>query len=457
MSLEKQLDKLPHASLKTIILSLYDIHDDIDDIIEQHLKAAKAIRDKNVENRIANFTKELDKLLNSGLYYDYRDSGYFASQLNDLREEINDTIREYNLMAALELTEYFIGLVGPAMEMADDSCGEISDVFMTAMDQWLDIAAEVRRSNPDYLDWATKVQEFHKNDDYGCLQYVIKNSAVLLSKEELLELAEQFTAEAESNPDRSDGLFGIRCVAEALGDINLYERSYTLGSSELNEVQMRRIVDFALTISDTQRAQYWLDRPDWDRSSTYHKNLVVELLKKQGNTVQLKNHFMQDFEQTPNEHTLKTYWEVATQPERETIQQQLEVMADNPEYRHSMVGMLQFVDAFERAAKYVIQHASKIDGGAFYTVKKWAELFAQKQKTLAAILCYRALLTSLLERGYAKAYHHGGDYFRVLLELDKTNPDYAGFDDAQGYIRQLQNKHWRKRSFWAEAGHPNKP
>ncbi|MBK8973885.1 MAG: hypothetical protein IPM37_21925 [Hahellaceae bacterium] len=62
-------------------------------------------------------------------------------------------------------------------------------------------------------------------------------------------------------------------------------------------------------------------------------------------------------------------------------------------------------------------------------------------------------LIAIIESVYGR---YDADYFHALLKLDKKKPDYQGLDDAQAFIRQLQQKHWRKHSFWTQADYPSK-
>lgn len=212
-----------------------------------------------------------------------------------------------------------------------------------------------------------------------------------------------------------------------------------------------------LRLQRRSRAQYWLDQPVWLDDQTNFKSLRNRLLKLQGNTTALKAHLSEDFYQNPNELTLESYWEVANKTEQKALYKQMPDLVETTRTPDSAIAMALLVQHYELAESLLVKHGHQLTERYYGTFLHWLEQLNEKTHPLACIVCYRCLLTNLLDRGYAKAYHHGAEYFHKLLKLDKSVTDYKGLDNAQSYIRNVQEKHWRKRSFWLEANYPNKP
>jgi hypothetical protein len=356
----------------------------------------------------------------------------------------------------------------------DDSGGNVGDVFHEAVDQWLETATEVRASQPDHINWVDKLRYYFDHNDYGCLDNIIAHSGKLLSEHELRQLARDFEQQARQalrgqsdaeyvyNRAASHACIGLGSVATALGNMKLYEQATLLTSPNPNPLQMARLVEFAFGIQDYTRAGYWLAQPGWEESRHQyrHRELNRRLLTAQGKTAELKQTLREDFQKAPCLDTLEAYWENTSAAERPSITSYVEKLATQwPMQGHccaEIIDLLLLVNSVTVASDYLVAHPACIDSLYYGRLTHWVEIFEQEQQTLAAIIGYRALLSDILDRGYTKAYRHGARYFHKLLKLDKLVSDYRGLANAQAFIQQLQQQHWRKRSFWAAADYPNK-
>ncbi len=399
----------------------------------------------------------------------YSDSYDFSCRLERLLEDIN-LLAEDSPDQALQLTEDLLEGHGALFERADDSDGSIGDVIRGAVDQWLSIAAKVREKSPNARHWLEAVLAFFDHNDYGCLDKVISHSRILLTDTELRQLAQRFEADAKNalkdassegyNHNAAHALIGLKSVGEALEDIELFERGTLIASPEPNPLQIESIVKFSLQVKALQRAEYWLRQPQWEQADGRYKEqknrLHNQLLDKQGNIEQLKHNLLQQFMEAPSEYRLSGYWDIADDSEKDVLAERVRSLTADLTNKTEAVNMLLFIDAVNEAGQYLIDHHAHVNGAFYGTLQAWIERFQQLNDPLPTIVCYRLLLCDLLDRGYSKAYRHGADYFRALLALDKQNPNYQRLGDAATFIRMLQKKHWRKRSFWAQAGYPNK-
>lgn len=464
MNIRSSANKLSKSALTSLVVNLYGIYGDIDEIIEHHLAAAE-YSDQPLADMLH---RQIEQLQREDEFIGYHSSYAFSCRLQSLLLDINTLLREQDTEQALRLTEAFLLLVDSIFKRCDDSDGDIGELFREAVDQWLDIAAELRATQADSIDWVEKVLCFFDNNDYGCFDNVIANSRNLLTEDELKQLAWRFENQARKALDEpsddqgynfevAHACIGICSVAEALDDMALYEKSVLITSPQPNTLQIAGIIQFALEIKKLERAEYWLKQPEWQQDKTRQKTLQNELLKLQGNVQQLKQNLLDDFINTPNDFTLSNYWKFADEQERQAIQSKVATLAKASNNVQEAISMLLMVGNMDQAAHTVITHASQLDELYYGTLLNWVELFENNQQALATIVCYRALLSDLLNRGYSKAYHHGAHYFHQLLELDRHIDDYQELMDAQAFIKLIQKNHWRKRSFWAEANYPNKP
>lgn len=466
MTIQTALQKLNKSDLVQLIKDIYGRNADIDQTIERYTTKTSA-----TENALFGVIKrQLEQITKDTAFVDYYHSGNYAARLQSLLTDINTLLREQEPEHALQATESFIWLHESVLERADDSNGEIGGVFYDAVEQWLDIATEVRNLNPQLYDWVDKVLAFYNDNDYGVLDNIIRHSGQLLSNDELTQLAWRFESEAKKaldtqrqsqdtnyNDEAAYATLGLRAIAEATGNVALFENSYLLTSPKPNTLQIEQIIKFTLATKNFDRAEYWLAQPEWQEDPSRFQTLRNSLFKAQGKTKQLKTHLAEDFYHQPNEISLQNYWEVANKTEQKTLVKKMPSIVKTASDPDTAISMALVVQHFDLASELLIEHGHQLTELYYATFLHWLEQLNKKTHPLACIICYRGLLSDLLDRGYAKAYHHGADYFHTLLKLDKSITDYKNLQDAQSYIRELQAKHWRKRSFWQQANYPNKP
>lgn len=465
MTIEQALSTLKKSDLVKLIIEIYGRDDDIDQTIERYTASTSAT--KNALRSVVE--RQLHQIGKDSTFIAYYASGHYAARLQRLLTDIYTLLCEQDPEQALQATEKFIWLHESVLQRADDSDGELGDVFRDAVDQWLDIATHVRKLNPQLQNWVGKVLAFYDGNDYGVLDNIISHSGELLSDDELTQLAWRFEAEAQKALDKqqkakdtgynhqaASATLGLRSIAEAKGDVALFESSFLLTSPTPNTLQLEQIIKFAIATKNFDRAAYWLDRPEWQEASSSFKALRNCLLKAQGKTKQLKTHLAEDFYHYPNEISLQNYWEVASETEQKALVKKLPELSKAVRDPDDAISMALFVQHSDLASELLIEHSEQLTELYYSTFLRWLAKLNEKTHPLACIVCYRCLLSDLLNRGYTKAYHHGADYFHKLLKLDKSITDYKNLPNAQSYIQELQEKHGRKRSFWQQANYPNK-
>ncbi len=77
-----------------------------------------------------------------------------------------------------------------------------------------------------------------------------------------------------------------------------------------------------------------------------------------------------------------------------------------------------------------------------------AQTMETEERSLAATILYRSLLTSILERGYTKAYSYGAQYLKKLDTLAASISDWGNFETHDLFKDRIYEAHKQKRSFW---------
>lgn len=475
--LNKQLAALSHQQLLDIIKSLHGYSQELDDKISTLVLVNEpSLMANNLSQRIKN-------LADDECFINYSASQKFSYDLESLLNEIEKYILPENPELALSLTEKFLATADVVYARCDDSMGCIGEVYRNAIIQWLAVAQQVRKlALYEDIHWLERVSYYFDNNDYGVFDNIIPNSADLLSKGELHQLAISFENDAKQalfskqssqnsnhnlsyNRTASHACIGLESVAEALKDIDLFERATLLISPEPNELQMKSLVKFALLIKQPDRAMIWLNKPWSARFQHEHVQLLEQCYQLQGNTQALKQSRQQSYLDTPSYYTLNQLCQLCDKKEQQALQQQAIEQASSITCLATAVELLLKLQQVSQANSLLLARSHELAQVAYPHLTTWAQTFAKQssakqQYTLAIMLCYRTLLDDILERGRSKAYHHAATYFKTLQQTAKqfehNNGNYQGVVNQAQYIAQLQSKHWRKRSFWQQANYPNK-
>lgn len=470
LDLKGKLKNCSKAELIQLIESVHGLDKDIDTVIHAFLISGEVGGDSTIDV----LKREIESVVFGNDFIDYRHAGAFANRLATVLQTACDRIASTDPAAALSLVDHLMSMVDQVFGRADDSGGDIGMLFRDVVELWLGLAADVRESEPEgKTDWVERVLYYFERNDYGVFDAIVAHSDHLLSEQELRQLSWRFENEArkalkEEPENKAPGSYklklaaahaciGMESVAVALSDMVLFEKSVLIRSPEPNTMQIASIVRFAFEIRDFDRARYWLAQTVWGQRPEEHTHLSNELYRLQGDMHGLKTNLLDAFFQQTSSYCLQGYWELADDSEKAEQRPKIETVAAQTDDLATAVEILLTIDDVAQAAKFLLSGTRQLETVFYTRLTDWVECFEAAQEWPAAILCYRALLTDILDNGRSKAYRHAARYFNKLLKLDKQQPDYGEFGNATQYIERLQQKHWRKRSFWSEAGYPNKP
>jgi hypothetical protein len=106
--------------------------------------------------------------------------------------------------------------------------------------------------------------------------------------------------------------------------------------------------------------------------------------------------------------------------------------------------------AHEAAATLVHTRLGELDGRHYETLGKAAEHLADKWPA-AATLLYRAMVLSVLERGFSKGYKYAARDLGSAASVAKRLPAESDIPDHAAFVAGLKAKHGRKYGFWTIA------
>ncbi len=440
------------TKLQSLVLTIYGTDEQVDKLIETALLASNT---PALANQIS---KEIRSLNLDDRFIHYNQSYELSRILDQLIEQIESLLAD-NPKTAFELADQFINTHVSVLGSCDDSDGDIGQCYRDATRLWLAAATAWNNSDqPCNLDWSEEILQRHHNNDYAVWDYLIDNSLPLLGEARLRELALDFenriktlakTSSQGYNPALSGASLGLMGVAQALGDVAMYERSYLLRTPDVNELQKLNIAVFCLQQQDPQSALKWLQGEWNDRNRTERNRLIDQAYAMSGDSEALLEIRRQAYESEPGFEQLQALLQIAPKAERDTIQTQAIARASSADNINVAVDTLIRLNAAKEAANYVLQHSEKTHLVGYSTLSIWAKLFESTQQYLASVLVYRVLLLDILQAGRARAYRHAAGYYTALQRLDRKVVDYQKLPNYESFLQGLKKDHGRKRSFWS--------
>jgi len=450
--LKKLLAQLSEEELSVALQLVYGMDKSVDRRIESLLLASDTdAHAKHLKKRVASLKR-------GSRFISWSESSAFARDMERLLDEISALVPT-DPQAAFKLADAFMATHEKVLSRCDDSNGSIGGAYYYALELWINAAVAWESSNvPCKVDWPTEIAKRHQDNAYGMWDRLISGSKALLSPAQLYQMAEQFEEDAVRFSTQNDdsrfcskttvATLGISGVAEALGDVELYARSYTCTGKHPNELQSQDIAKFALAQDDGESALQWLSGNCEHRFQLDKNKLLDEAYSKLGRTEDLLHLRRAAYESDPSVMRLNSLIEVSPLKEHKALTQAAALKAYAIDDIRLAVNALFNLKESGLASDYLKEFPERLEQVWYEPLLDWTKKFEDEEQYLAAVLCYRHLMLDILRRAKTKSYPHAAKYYRALSRLDKSVGDYGEFVDAADFEQQLQDKHGKKYSFW---------
>lgn len=380
---------------------------------------------------------------------------HFGRDLEAWLEEVECELLPLDPVRAHGLADAFLANDAGFFEQADDSDGAIGDAVRAGCRLWLRTAKAQSHSDPAH--WIERVCTLVQADDYGAREALLAHADLLFDETGLRHLARRFEPDlqqalrAREAGQRDHGLYkvaaAIGLIADALRDPDLSTQTTLRISPKPNVLQKERIAERYLRFGRPQEALAWLDG-HWENHEDRRERLLAKVHSALGDTARLSPLRQAIFERTGATADFEAWRQSlapAAQASAVDAARQRALTLDDP---IAGANLLLALDDDAAAQALLLARWASIRGDAYYSLLPLAQVLKKKGRLLAAVVCYRALLTSILARGYAKAYGHGVDYLQVLRHLDTQIMDYDPLDAHRAFELQIRRAHARKLSFW---------
>ena len=181
-----------------------------------------------------------------------------------------------------------------------------------------------------------------------------------------------------------------------------------------------------------------------------YDNLLFDIYSKTGDTEELVEVAWRIFRRHRSANTFSKLLSVIGEDKRDTIieDEAKRILADKS-LSLSDAAFLIGVDRLDMAEIYLLDRSVQLNGDFYGDLLSLAKAMEPDGRWLCASIVYRALLGSILDRAYSKAYGHGVRYLKKLDRISESVLDWSDFDDHEAYLKKLRQQHGRKRSFWS--------
>jgi hypothetical protein len=402
--------------------------------------------------------KRITSLSRADGFVDWREVPALVAELDTLRDGIVTQLGARDPRAASEQMWRFLTLAEPTFERTDDSSGRIGDVFHCAA---ADIGSLLARV-PD-LDRVTLAERLHESlgkDDYGFAAQIITSGSEALGVEGRAKLRELLKAEIRRLPPRQqeenwDAIGWPRArlsahladLADTECDVDAYIEAIQLGNRE--HIDAANVAQRLIAAGRPAEALEWLDqgrraRGQFDLTIADLRIAAFEALGKKPEAQALR---WLAFEATLSAPHLREH--LKRLPDFEDFATEQKALAHAATFPSALTALVFLVEwpALEAADRLVRQRISELDGRNYQWLGKAAEHLAEKWPVSATLL-YRALVLSVLERGYSKAYPYAARDLASVSILGSRLPPESGIPDHATFHAELKAKHGRKRGFW---------
>lgn len=440
LDINDQHRKLLQLDKETLVKALIDLsyrHDDVANIIER-LTSKKT---SNVER----FKERLSEFHGNNNFVSWNNAHKFAYELIDLLSDIESGANDPK--EGIELLKLFFCSDEHVMNNCDDSSGNIGDVFRYQATELFETYA----SQCDDKDWLANILfELITNNDYGLRDNLIENIGEYLPEKNIRILVDQI--KKEDGFGTSEGLL-LQAMARGLKDPVLFESIINEESSKNEDYDASRIGEMWLECGNPEKAITYLEKVS-RASHSYLGNIEELLLKAYSLTDNFDKQRSTTWTIFRNYRTSEKFERViqieGVGKRDELLKQEVSIIYQDKKINNQNVDFLLELKLLAEAENYIMEREHDLRGGFYGTLSDWADAFAKDKRFLVSTLIYRALLDSILERAYAKAYHHGADYLRMLDKYSERITNWGSFVKHEKYFEHIKLNHKRKISFWSQ-------
>ena len=397
-TLKEKLADIDADTLRDFILDLYLRYPELNDKIE----ALPLANDPVALSQVLG--KRIASLRRGRRFIDYRASFDFARELEAVLADIENGLLTLSAKHAFDQVDRFLATAESVLNRVDDSSGSVGQVYRDAVILWLTAAKVWQGAN---VDWLERVYDLYQQNDYGVLDPLLPNAHLLLSQDQLKQLAWRYENELRKSlkaPEQEGRLnhvalhsrVALGAMADALHDPALYERSVLMHSPQPNNLQMKSICEKYLQYEQPNAAMRYLNQA-WERRFEHDRlTLLDEACLQTGDRQQLKAIRWRLFQSEQSRASFTRYLEVLDEDEKERARDSAIKQAEQGDNILLGADLLLSLGLPDRAQTLVLSRHQELPECFYDSLLRLGKAFEKADCDLAATACYRALLLDIL-------------------------------------------------------------
>lgn len=438
---KQRLMKLGVEVLADALLGLAVYDEEVEDLIERLVATPK----ENVQR----FKRKLSNLKRMNQTIHWRAASDFGNELEMLLKDLEAGVRDP--LEGVGLVASFFELDSTLFEICDDSSGCIGMVYSGAA---LDLFVKYASACEDKEKIADVLLQLNQRNDYGVRDLLIDVAGAFLPEPIIRNMISTLREWADrDSKDSRRFLFLVASLARQIRDPELFEKTSLSLREDAYPAGIIKIATVYFENDQIETAHAWLKRiPENELFMSSERNkLLLQIYEKQGDVEQLAGLLLKAFRGCPRLQELDNLLEVIGQDKRqEVIDAEIGRMLERTNLNLMGLDFMFSVGKVDEAEDYLISRVDQLKGHAHYDLPSMAKLAKSKGRYLVAVLIFRCLLLSILERGYTKAYRDGVGYLKELDKLSGKVVDWRGIEDHSAFKSGLLQNHGLKRSFWSK-------
>ena len=428
-------------TLADTLLELAGHNEQVNDKINS-LTSAEKVNIKRYRQKLAGLRK-------SNRYISLELSSSFADQLERMLLDLQTWVTDPS--TGLDLVAEFIETDDVVFEICDDSDGTVGQVYLsTARNlffQYASLCQDKEKVATLFIRLATK-------DDYGARSSLMKDLPETLGEPVLslvLKKIQALEATEKEAKNKKSYTWMLESITSQQREAQLFASALQGRQVELSVPKMLEVARAFLEKQDAESALAWIQRiPENHVSYGYEiEEILKEIYIMQGDRESL---VALQYKRFRFFRTLERFEELllATGQEKrdEILANEWAHISQSSSFDDDDAQFLSEIGMIDELEVYIFARVETLNKGSYYTVPKIAAVLAKHGRYLAASLLYRSLLDCMMERAYAKSYHHGVDYLNALDTFAPLIKDWRSYPTHNSYKVNLLLENKRKTSFW---------
>lgn len=298
-------------------------------------------------------------------------------------------------------------------------------------------------------------------DAYGARDELLRGADVLFDEAGLRGLVSSFETrmtQAMAGAGSADrppyevfrASAALSLLSEALRDPDVKVRAVKRYSPEPNAVQRMDFVGAYLDADRPADAMVWLQEP-WGHLEGSRQGLLAETLERLGRFEESLPLRRTIFENSLAVFDLRRWLEHLSEGARSAAHDHARGLALNHDDPVRAAALLLELDEDDDAEAVLLAEPARIHGDDYGSLVPLAKTLGERQLRRAETAVYRALLTGILDRAYARAYGHAARYWTRLREIADMGADLLPLQPHADFEASIRTRHARKASFWARV------